>query len=364
MIADRPLRVIVCGTTFGQIYLQALASPGPFRLAGILAQGSARSRACAERFGVPLFTDAGALPAEIDVACVVVRSGAMGGRGTELARQLMDRGIHVLQEHPVHHDELAQCLAHAHRRGVVYHLNAFYTHLPPVRRFLSATRALLRRQRPVFVDAACAIQVAYPMFDLLAQAVGALRPFALTELPAPADGEAPFRSLTGQIGGVPLTLRIGNRVDPADPDNHLPLLHRLTLGTEAGDLTLINTHGPCWWSPRFFVPAALKDRFEAEGLPGDSGTALGPASAPSFQEIFGSLWPAAVRQALSELRQAILRGEDPRGRGQYHLGLCRLWQEATSRIGYPQLVRGEPAPALPLAELAAAIEETPEVAWS
>ena len=69
------LRAVVCGTTFGQTYLNGLASlPEHFELAGVLARGSAFARVCAARYGVPLFTSVEHLPPGVDMACVVVRS--------------------------------------------------------------------------------------------------------------------------------------------------------------------------------------------------------------------------------------------------------------------------------------------------
>lgn len=353
------MRVVVCGTTFGHVYLEALRRPRlPLQLTGILARGSARSRACAERCGVPLFTDVEEVPDDTDIACVVVRSGAFGGRGTELCKALMTRGIHVMQEHPVHHDELAECLAHARRHRVVYRLNTFYPHLEPVRRFVAAARRLAARQAPVFVDAACAIQVAYPLFDILGQALGGVRPYEISALPLAAQPQgagAPFRSLEGMIAGVPLTLRVQNQIDPSDPDNHLHLLHRITIGTGGGNLTLLDTHGPLLWSPRLHIPAATKDSFELAGsehLDLVSAGPIGPAAAPTFREILGSTWPAGVATALLELRSAVLSDEDPRRLGQYHLALCGAWQELTSRLGYPQLAAHSAPEPLAAAELA------------
>ena len=365
-MSERRMRVVVCGTTFGQVYLNAFRDAGlPFELAGIVARGSVRSRECAERWGVPLFTEALQVPGDTDIACVVVRSGALGGRGTELATTLMRRGIHVLQEHPVHHDDLAACLTQAHRHRVVYRLNSFYPHLEPVRRFLAAARRLISRQRPLFVDAACAIHVAYPLFDILGQALGGVRPWSVNALlpatespPPPDEGGAPFRSLEGLIGGVPLTLRVQNQIALGDPDNHLHLLHRITIGTEGGNLTLVDTHGPLLWSPRLHIPAEMKDHFDlaaadsAEHLDFASSAPLGPPSGPTFREILGSMWPAGVAAALLELRTAILNGEDPRPKGQYHLALCRIWQETTSRLGYPELIRFPDPRPLAIADLA------------
>jgi pyochelin biosynthesis protein PchG len=355
-------RVLVAGTKFGQVYLQAFRQPDfPFELAGILAHGSARSLACARHYGVPLYTDIDTLPGDIELACVVIRGGLLGGRGGDVARALMSRGIHVLQEHPLHHDELAECLRTAARAGVVYHLNSFYVNTAPVRHFLGAAAELLRRQPARYVDAACGFQVAYSLLDILGQTLGGVRPWALEPAPIAASDTArdvPFRSLDGVIAGVPVTLRIQNQMDPADPDNYAHLLHRVTLGTEAGNLTLVATHGPTCWSPRPDFPKQVQDA--ATGTPhfadgDDSGdgvrddhlnvpsvTILGPTEAPSYRRVFDTVWPAGVGYALSRLYAAARAGEKPLRRGQYHLTLCQLWQDITAQLGPPELVTSQP----------------------
>jgi len=353
---DRVMRVVVCGTTFGQVYLEAFRDTRlPFRLAGVLAQGSQRSRACADHYGAPLYTDVDELPDDVDIACVVVRGGLLGGRGVELVRRLLERGVHVLQEHPLHHDELAACLRLARARGVVYQLNSFYVHVAPARRFIAAARELLRLQPALYVDAACGFQLAYSLLDVLASMLGGVRPWALADL-APASSELrdlgraepPFRSLAGVIAGVPLTLLVQNQLDPSDPDNFAHLMHRVTLGTESGSLMLVNTHGPVVWSPRPRYPRIPRDPaagpyFAGTGGPGleeASAVVVGPAVAPRYGEIFTSEWPAAIGRALLRLREAILAGEDPLRRGQHHLALCRLWQDVASRLGPPELLDG------------------------
>lgn len=371
--AERRMRVVVCGTIFGQVYLEAFRRGAlPFELAGILSRGSELSRRCAAQHGVPLFTAPEQLPDDIDIACVVVRAGLLGGRGSALANALMERGIHVLQEHPLHGDELAACLRQARRHRVIYHLNSFYIHVGPVMRFIGAARELLRCQPPLYVDAECGFQMAYSLFDILGQALGAVRPWALSPAPPPPRElrgqthlDAPFRSLEGLLARVPLTLRVQNQLDPSDPDNHAHRMHRVTLGTEGGSLTLVDTHGPTLWSPRPHFPRDARGR-EAQphfstsgGADGSAASAvpsvlaLGPLDAPSYREIFGAVWSVGVRRALLELRRAILQGADPLRSGQYHLSLCELWQDVTERLGPPDLLRcAEPRPLAP-AELAA-----------
>jgi thiazolinyl imide reductase len=375
----RRTRVVVCGTRFGQVYLEAFTDPdSPFELAGILAGGSERSRACARRYGAPLFTHPDQLPDDITLGCVVVRGGLLGGRGTDLAQALLRRGIHVLQEHPVHHDELAACLRLAHRNRVIHRLNSFYVHVAPVRRFIAAARELLTRQPALYIDAACGFQLAYSLLDVLGQALGAVRPWAFTapaELPAALRGpgavELPFRSLDGVFAGVPITLRVQNQLDPADPDNYAHLMHRVTIGTEAGNLSLVGTHGPTVWTqrpdfPREVAGGTARPHFdtapalgapalgdEALGAAAPSAFVLGPAEVPGYERVFATMWPAGVARALTDLRDAAARGDSALPHGQYHLTLCQLWQELTLLLGRPQLGEAPPPRQLSAADLAA-----------
>lgn len=47
---------------------------------------------------------------EVDLACVVIRSGIVGGSGADIALSLLNKGINVLQEQPVSYVEAANCM--------------------------------------------------------------------------------------------------------------------------------------------------------------------------------------------------------------------------------------------------------------
>ncbi|MEU6665609.1 bifunctional Gfo/Idh/MocA family oxidoreductase/class I SAM-dependent methyltransferase [Streptomyces sp. NPDC046727] len=337
----KTLKTVVCGTTFGQFYLAALKRlPEEFEVVGVLASGSARSVECAERHGVPLYTDVDHLPDDVDLACVVVRSGVLGGAGTDLALRLLRRGVHVVQEQPVHHDDLVACLREARRHGVRYRLGDLYVRLPEVRRFTQAARTALARQPLAYVDAACASQVAFPLLHILGEALGGLRPWGVRAVAS--DTDAPFSVLTGTIGGAPLTLRVHNQVDPDDPDNHLHLLHRVTLGTAGGSLTLTDPHGPVLWSPRLHVPEPVKNRFDfraagTEHLAEPSTTLLSPEPPADYRQLLRDQWTAAIGADLRAVRAAILGEPDAERPDQYHLTLSRMWQDLTKELGYPVL---------------------------
>ncbi|GAA2136237.1 hypothetical protein GCM10009760_15590 [Kitasatospora kazusensis] len=356
-----PLRTVVCGTVFGRFYLEALRSFEPsFTLTGVLAGGSPRSRASAAEYGVPYYTRVEELPPDTQAACVVVRSAVAGGAGGELARALLARGVHVLQEQPAHPDEVAGCLRLAREHGVQYRLNSFYPHVEPVRRFLAGARALRELRTVRYVDGACSSQVLLPLLDILGRALGGLGPWAFAD-PAPvaevraATGvPVPFRLVHGVIAGVPLTLRVQNQLDPADPDNHAHLLHRVALGTDAGTLTLADTHGPVLWTPRLHVGRDADGRLALDGpgtghLDQPTSSLLGTGRPEPFRRTFAELWPAGVRRALAELRAAVLAGGS--ADAQYTLTVSRMWQDLTTRLGRPELISGTHAPPVHPCEL-------------
>ncbi|MBB5158992.1 Gfo/Idh/MocA family oxidoreductase [Saccharopolyspora phatthalungensis] len=336
------LRVLVCGTTFGQSYLAALARlPDEFELAGVLGRGSGRSADTARRAGVPLYTDVGELPDDIDMACVIVRSSLMGGPGSELARTLLARGIHVLQEQPVHHDDLAESLKVARAHGVRMRMGDLYPQLPAVRVFADAARELAARQRPVYIDAACAVQVSLPLLHTLGEALGTVRPWRF----ASGGASGPFTVVTGEIGGVPLVLRVQNEIAPEDPDNHMHLLHRVTIGFDGGGLTLHDAHGPVSFTPRLHIPDSVRTAFDFTAP--EAGHLTRPATSvldgppPTQWEFLRDVLPSAIGRDLLDLRAAVIGLAGASRPEQYHLTLCRMWRDLTTELGYATLLTGQ-----------------------
>ncbi|MET7440081.1 Gfo/Idh/MocA family oxidoreductase [Streptomyces sp. NPDC004082] len=349
-------RVLVAGTGFGRAYLAAFERPDlDFELAGILASGSARSKACAEHYGVPLWSTVDEVPDDMDLACVVIGGVMNGGPGPGISQALMRRGIHVLQEHPLHPDELVACLRAATESGVVFRLNTHYPHVEPVRRFIAAARALVARQRPLFLDVTCAFQVLYTVFDILGQALGAIRPHGVDGVLAGAEGD-PYRSLTGRFAGVPMSFRLQNELVPADPDNYSHLFHRITLGAEGGHLTLVNTHGPVEWSMRPHMPGDMKElvRFADSNAPHlrvPSVQHLGPAEGAPYTEVLRDLWPQATARAMRAVWDDVRSGADSRGHVQYHIALAKLAMRVTEACGPVRLHHPEAPELLSTADL-------------
>ncbi len=368
-------RAVVAGTRFGRIYLAALASPEcEVELAGVLARGSEVSRACARHYGIPLYTEPESIPSDVQLACVVVGSAVNGGAGATLAKRLMARGIHVLQEHPLQHVELTECAREARRLGVAYRVNTHYVNLAPVQVFIAAARRLRELQRPLFIDAVSGFQTSYTLFDILGEALGTLRPWRFAapaarspELAALSPGRAPFRTLEGVLAGVPLTLRIQHQLCPREPDNFVHCFHQITIGAEGGHLVLANTHGPVLWCPRPHMPPDSISRVRLEESPAAhldfaSAVSLGPAQAPSYREVLGTVWPSGVRTAVRDLVRLISEPAARGSRGQHDLAVSRIWSDAMRQLGQLELIDERPPEILDAARLYAAPAGAPEAA--
>jgi pyochelin biosynthetic protein PchG len=336
-------RAVVCGTRFGRTYMSALAcGETGWELAAILARGSARSRRCADAFGVPLVTDPDDLPGDIDLACVVVGGELNGGPGAELARGLLARGLHVVQEHPLSERELAGCLREARSHSRYYRLNTHYPDVAPVRTLLEAARALFAAQPARHVDVTCSIVVLGPTLEIVATALGRPRPYRFSA----AERCGPYTSVAGEIAGVPVALRVQNEIHPANRDSFAHTLHRVTLVADGGSLHLAGAHGPVLWMPRMHMPAEIDGAaaLDASGagqldLPG--ARVLYGSPAPTTRELVAELWPAATARVLRAARAAIDRGDDGLAAGQQQLALARMTADLSAILGRPRLLDDE-----------------------
>ncbi|MBI6549626.1 Gfo/Idh/MocA family oxidoreductase [Xenorhabdus lircayensis] len=379
---NNPLKVIVCGTLFGQIYLSAFKQPFTgFELAGILAQGSERSQQLAQDYGVPLYHHVDELPDDIDIACVVIRSAIVGGKGSEIARALLQRGISVLQEHPVYLRDVAECLKLARQQGCSYQVNTHYPHVPAVRQFIDYLREALQTQQALFIEATCGVQVICGLLDILGRVFGRFTPcgFSLPEshddrLLGLINHKPPYTQLRGVIAGVPLTLNLQNQLDPADPDNHFHIMHRICVGLPSGNLLLANTHGPVLWNncfhiprvktesgcreliapelaPDYFLPPLSQTVSNHEGHSHDGYSCADDPRADNprtdnLQEVLNHHWPSAVRHAL---RQFADQCQTPTpADAQYLLSLTNAWKSLMEHVGNPESVSlADPIMAIP-----------------
>ena len=326
------LKVLVCGTKFGSVYIGALKNmQDRFEIVGILCRGGERSRGIAAELGVPVFTSLEETEkAEIDLACVVVKSSIVGGKGTELAKYFLERGISVFQEQPVHYGDYAECVKTAMKNKCVYRMNCFYNNVPSVYEFIKTAQKLSENTAFMYLNAECSIQVFFPLVDIIGRVLGGFRPWKIDCLNADTE-QSPFAVLTGSIKNTPVMISIKNEMDMLDPESTIPFLQRLTLGTVRGTLQLTDVHGEVLWTP--VIHNELNNKSEAEMRSIRVQERIFPAPEMGLGDIMEKLWPKSMERGFMETYDAIVNGKDLSKEHQHCLFMCQLWKEIGTKIG-------------------------------
>lgn len=348
-------KVIVCGTNYGIAYLSVfLDEVEDFEIKGILANGSKRSVAFAKGFNIPLYKSIEDIPSDIDIACVAIKSSIMGGDGTRIAIELMRKGINVIQEHPLHPQDIKRCLRQAQESAVSYHINSHFVNTKPVKIFIDYINKALDTQQPLFIDAITSLN--YSLIDILGRCLGKLTPYGFSksidwDLSLERINKCelvPFKCLQGVIGGVPITLKYQNFYDAeSDIDENLLLLHRITIGMSGGIVTLTDTHGSVIWStphfkvlPRdpisFFSKDNMKQR--EKGFP--SSVILYGETCPTDKQIAEECWREEILIALHEMADEIDNKAKAKWQSkEYLLSLSEIWMELSRMFGSPMFTK-------------------------
>lgn len=169
--------IIVYGSRFGQFYLEALKRMKGIKIVGLLAKGSDRSYECARYYNIPLYTSLDEVEERVDVACVAVKTGALGGEGANIAKQLLRKGINVLLEQPVHYKELGECYKIAQNQKVYFGVGNLYLNLPAVQNFIRNVHIVSKTEKIAYINVDLATQVSYPVISILGEVLQTLRPW-------------------------------------------------------------------------------------------------------------------------------------------------------------------------------------------
>lgn len=347
-------KVIVCGTTFGQIYLDAIERNPDLKLVGIMAQDSERSKLTAQKYKVPLFHGIEEVPEDIDIAFVVIRSRCLGGPGTDIAKGLLEKGVHVLQEHPVHYRDMEELAKTATGHKKVYLVGNLYKHMEQVKNFIACAKELNEKSELLYLRAAFSSQVSYPAMDILLEALPAGVGVALENQVACGG----FKILTGKMKGVPFTFEIHHEVNPGDPNNNMNFMHEIEFVYAAGRLLLANTFGPLLWYPKMNTEIAHAiDRNYPPHMLEHSGYCLGSFGCESFREVLEQLWTAAVGQDISLMERAVESRKTMGRHLQKEMAAAKLWNQITAETGYAQIVDRTVFAPLPVSVLKEAVKK-------
>lgn len=254
----------------------------------------------------------------------------VGGDGVEISRSFLEKGIHVIQEQPMHSSEVLELTRCAAEHDCKFMLNGFYPYLDSVKRFIDAAASLRKEHELLSIDVTTCVQVAYPFVEVVGKVAGSLHPFRLEKI---ADA-GPFDILVGEVGGVPLSVRFQNEMDSSDPDNNAIALMRMDVCSDKGILSLCDVYGDVLWTPRFHVGKAAADSSNLSTVESASINVL-HRRAEAYNSILAEQWPKGIANMLSER----LGERNSLATTQFQISACLAWQEFTSALGAPSELR-------------------------
>jgi pyochelin biosynthetic protein PchG len=239
------VKVLVGGTNYGRIYIEALKLAGSkYSLTGILARGSPSSREIARSEQVPLYRSVRDLPSDVELACVAVGSSAV-----EVVFELLQRGVPVLCEHPVRTSDVRHALELARRAGITFNVNGHFADLETIAPFHQTSRQLTETHSVIAADLVVADRALYGGLDILRRSLDSTTPFQFRHI----GRTGPFEHLNGKLGGTPITISIqtsGTHGDYFLEDCSPEYLtdFRITMIFQTGILTLLSIAGPVIWN--------------------------------------------------------------------------------------------------------------------
>ncbi len=334
-------KAIVCGTRFGQFYIEALLKMPDVEVIGILANGSQRSKRCAEKYNLKLYQTVENLPDDINFACVIVKSEIMGGDGVKIAKKLMEKGIDVLFEQPINISEVAQCFQTSQKYNKKFALGNLYAKLPAVENFINNAQILINSSAPLFINVDFATQVSYPLMEILDRIISLN---SMTVLKGKIVNANPFQVVITDEDGLEIVYRGHNEVDYKDSDGYLHLFFQISIGFPSGRLTLIDPHGPVIWQPRVhfpkedLIPLSLKNA--PPEVMKEANVCYLYDMNNSQKKIFTDIWPDTIKKDISSFLNLIYF-EDKKieaKRIQKQLLWCRKWRDLMHHFGYPMIV--------------------------
>lgn len=330
----KPIRVVVCGTTFGRVYLNGIKLlPKMFALVGMLSNGSRQSRRVAKEFDIPLCTDIADLP-PFDLACIVVRSGIVGGAGSELALQFLTSGKHVVMEHPIHANDVISCYRAASKNGAKFWVNTFYPWNPTISRYIELADTLHKQFGIMYLDVACSIHFLYSTLDILGRITGGFSPWHLEES---THENGVFTTISGVLRNIPVCLRVVNHTNPEQPDDFNHVGHRITAFTPSGNLVLTETDGTILWHPNTTIP---RDEMGLLDINADESLSRLPLhqslvvnSCVSRDKLYRQVWPQSIATYLTRVYNALDSSRTQAQEAEYLLALCAVWTRIGQLIG-------------------------------
>jgi len=320
MSRSKKKQVLLCGTQYGQTYLNALDETHDFEVCALLAKGSDHSIKLSEQRAINLYTQVDQIDETVDLACVAIG----GDIGANIAIALLKKTIPVLIEHPVSVENSQKLLKIAKENNSTCNINCHFTNIYPVVNFIELCRKLNAISTPNIINVACNSRTLFSMLDILMRCFGR---FSMDNLKSTKiDVSGFYQNCTLLLNGLPCSLVYQKWRSENDDSKDSPLGHEITITYPQGVLRLAGTFGPCQWFP--LIAAGMSSHF------------------PVYSEHINSAkininthvvqWRIdANKQAVRNLYESHLlnRSVDSYQKEDYLIHLCMIWTQLFSKLG-------------------------------
>jgi len=263
------------------------------------------------------------------------------------------RGIHVIQEHPLHPDDVARLQALANTHGLTYWVNSFYPHVPAGREWIETAlriQHILDGQIPCAMRLTTSRQLLYSTLDLLLQACGLVNGGTVQVHALSSHDDCFVPVQLALPGGHQALLHLQSYQDPSDPDMFSLVMHQASLMWPCGYLTLEASYGPVVWTSAFHDLQHGNQNHTLYRRANTSDCYAQPTSmvlrnAPSnWRDAFEVDGPSGVARVLDTLCQVLDGASVPTGfAAQHQLALARLWLDVL-HVAPPVIQRSLVAP--------------------
>lgn len=334
----RKIKTIVCGTKFGQYYIDALSkAKNDYELSGILAQGSRRSEKCAELYDIKLYRNVDEIPRDVELAIVVIRTSVMGGSGTNLIINLLKKGINVIAEQPIHERDVRECLKVALRNNVLFFISNIYKYMDAVIKYKQIIKTKIYHTKIKHIDVFIANQILFSAIEILEDIY--MKDLEIQDKKT-ACGTLSKPVIDGEIGGIPISIKVENEIDDSDPDNFMPYMLNIRTYTDEGVLELYDVFGPIIWKPvinvvhDFFIKSKIEQELKTKTIYVDRCF-----SELEFEEVFSQYWITSITRMFNEVKYEFGMSDERivsiKKKYQKIVENAIFWKKITGTIGYP-----------------------------
>ncbi|MGC4019647.1 MAG: Gfo/Idh/MocA family oxidoreductase [Muricomes sp.] len=330
----KKIGIVVCGVQFGKFYIEACKRSQEIELKGILSRGSKESCEIAKQYKVPLYTSAEDISSDTaDIVLAATRTLITGGRSSSMVKKLLEKGISVIQEQPVHEKEAADIsknLIDDKKQG--YCINNFYRFLPSVQQFLFYVSKVINEHRILRFHLSCSSQVLYPLIDVLYEMLGGIAEFNVNKI---LDGN--MNVLAGTINNIPFILNYYNEYSE-DNDGSLALFFDIKIDTDAGNLILNDPEGKVIWQSHLSYQRGAD--FSSEKFKNlQPLECLFDGNVKSYEQRYTEVWPKAMEESIKDFYKKTLAG-NAKEVSERTLGQCKICSDIADVSGKPRKIEG------------------------